>query len=856
MREKPSYRYNTNLNIIIILVWVSSKESCSKQLLPGRSLKKGQVCSYLKLSYRFICTSQTLNKNIEETKNNTDPVSGQEISTDVTTTMVTDGQVQETHMDTPVFYDGIPRTLTGCGDFLGKPIITAAGLWATTDLANAALAGSAINKTIFPQAWLDKLIGFRFMRATVKFRLVLNCNPFQSGKLLLTCIPAVHPARELATTYMRAGRTQLPNVEIDCRDSEAILEWPFISPYNFYNILEVNAPPSDWGTYRLSVLSPLVTGSGGALNCDWTLYMSLHNVELAVPICPQGKGPRKTKRAPSKTIGTEDTPKISDGLHVLGRIATAAEEIPLLSSVAGPVAWALRTGANLASSLGWSKSPMETNPSNVQRSFARYMCNSDGTDANPVLSLNHDAAIATTSQFSVTDEDEHSFKFLLTRSAFITEATWLTTDAVNTSLLSLDISPSTLYEQKTVSNPGVLTSTITQGPPVQFLTQFFKFWRGGIEIMIKMVKTDYHTGRLQISYTPSNSATVTAPNVTTTGVFSIREIVDIRTGSEICLTLPYMNSTNWTSTSQYLGQLDIRVVNVLRVPETAASQIVLLIYARAAPDFEFSGPMIPGYGNYRPPYLTQGRDLECAAIGDTSVSHLTTNFSQLSMGEAVTSVKQFLNRYGLVNIGTLPTVANAETLQYWPWMPGFVHLDSVTGLAKSTQCDGDAYSYLAHMYGYFRGGARVILRTTPLTTTTAGALNSVTASNITWQLISYTDKNTFQSGNINFGGGGAQATMFQKIAGMTAFSVQDGGPQIAGATLPYYCPSHMSRFEYYRTDSNDGGQLPIVDCQPQNVVNFTSFQGFTNYALYRSFPDDFQLIFFLGTPPVLLAQFA
>ena len=854
MREKPSYDQNTKMDIIIWFVRVSFRRvvlSNYNQVAPQR---RARIIQSLNCEAGYICFSQTLNKNTEETKNNTDPVSGQEISTDVTTTLVTDGQVQETHMDAPSFYDGIPRTLTGCEDFLGKPIIIAAGLWASTDVANATLAGSAITKSIFPQAWLDKLIGFRFMRATIKFRLVLNCNPFQSGKLILTCIPAVQDARYIATQHMRAGSTQLPNVEIDCRDSEAILEWPYISQYNFYNILEVNDPPSDWGSYRLSVLSPLTTGSGGSLNCDWTLYMSMHNVELAVPICPQGKGPRKTKRAPSKTIGTEDTHKVSDGLRILGNVAKAAEEIPLLSSIAGPAAWVFRTGANLASSLGWSKATMGTNPTPIQRSFARYMCNSDGSDANPVLALNHDAAITTTTQFSITDEDEHSFRFLLSRSSFIAEATWLTTDAVNTSILSLDISPSTLYEQKVVTS-ATGSSFITQGPPINYLSQFFKFWRGGVEVMIKMVKTDYHTGRLQISYTPSNSATVTAPNVSTTGVFAIREIVDIRTGSEICLTLPYMNSTNWTSTSQYLGQLDIRVVNVLRVPETAAPQIVLLVYVRAAPDFEYSAPMIPGYGVYKPPYLTQGRDLECAAIGDTNVSSLTTNFSELSMGESVTSVKQFINRYGLVNVTPLPTLSNAETVQFWPWMPGFTYLYQ-DDLAKQTQCDGDAYSFLAHFYGYYRGGARVIMRTTPLETTTAGKHNAVTASNITWQLASYTDKNVFQSGNINFGGGGAQTTLFTKIPGMTSFSVQDGGPQVVGAVVPYYCPTHMSRFEYFRVGSDDAGLLPIVDCQPQNVVNFTSFQGFTNYALYRSFPDDFQLIFFLGSPPVLLAQFA
>lgn len=855
MREKPSYDQNTKMDIIIWFVRVSFRRvvlSNYNQVAPQR---RARIIQSLNCEAGYICFSQTLNKNTEETKNNSDLVSGQEITTEVTTTIVTDGATQETTMDFPSFHDGIPRTLTGCEDFLGKPVIIAAGLWATTDVVNATLAGASINKAIFPQAWLDKLIGFRFMRGTVKFRLVLNCNPFQSGKLILTCAPALATERIVAARRIRAGKTQLPNVEIDCRDSEAIIEWPYISQYNFYNLFVASDPPSDWGSYQLSVLSPLVTGSGGSLNCDWTLYMSMHNVELAVPICPQGKGPRKTRRAPSKTIGTEDTPKISDGLRALGTIAAASEQIPLLSSVARPAAWVLRTGANLASSLGWSKAAMESNPSPIQRSFARYMCNSDGTDANPVLALNHDSALTTTTQFSITDEDEHSFKFLLSRSAFITQATWATTDAVNTAVLSLDISPATLYEQATVTL-GVNSALINQGPPIHYLSQFFRYWRGGVEIMIKMVKTDYHTGRLQISYTPSNVAAVTSPNVSTTGVFAIREIVDIKTGSEICLTIPYMHSTNWTSTSEYLGQLDIRVVNVLRVPETASSQIVLLVYARAAPDFEYAAPMVPAYGSFKPAYITQGRDLECAAIGDTSVSSLTTNFSQLSMGESVTSVKQFLNRYSLVNVPTVPTLVNSETLQFWPWAIGFAYGDAATSTALGTPINGDAFSSLVHLYGYYRGGARVLLRTTPLVTSTAGQLNAVTVSNVTWQLASYTTKNPIQAGDINFGGGGNQNSLFQKLAGLTSFSVQDGGPQIAGGVLPYYCNTHMSRLEYFRSDTTIGGCMPINDGQPQSVMNFTSFQGFTNYALYRSFPDDFQLIFFLGTPPLLLAQFA
>jgi hypothetical protein len=145
-------------------------------------------------------------------------------------------------------------------NFLAKPFLIKQGTWHTSDtFSGGALYSGSIAAALNGNAyWTNKLQGYMLMRAKAVIRLVINANPFQQGKLVLGVMPlASHftsPDPGFASRHISTlqGFRQLPCVEIDCRDTVAILEIPYIAPNNWYNLKTTHY---DWGTIYLNVLS-------------------------------------------------------------------------------------------------------------------------------------------------------------------------------------------------------------------------------------------------------------------------------------------------------------------------------------------------------------------------------------------------------------------------------------------------------------------------------------------------------------------------------------------------------------------------------------------------------------------------
>jgi hypothetical protein len=791
---------------------------------------------------------------------NSEPTSDTLVEAEKTTTFVEDGAKVVGSFGNTMTYSNYGGTFTGVTDFLAKPYILSSGSWSTADVRNTPIFGLTLTNAAFPAVWSNKLAGFKLMRGVMNFKLTINANPFQQGKLMMAWKPPGLPAvRDKTTTASMVMFSQLPNLEIDCRDGVALFSVPYISPQSYY----VNTGPGagstlPLGSIEIRVLAPLQVGAGGSTSINYSLYWWFSELELVAPIVPQSR----TGRIKAKTVkfSEEAKPKISDGLNGLATLATVAEGVPLLAPLAGPVAWAARVGSKIASAFGWSKPTLDSNTQPVMKNVNRTMANADGNDSLPYLGLNNDSRLQIRDDLSVYPEDEMSMRFLLSRWSFVTAFIWSASDGPTTRVYSANVGPNTLYDAGTTIINGV-TANWRVGPPVWYLAQFFQFFRGGIEVCFKIVKTDFHTGRVQISYTPNPTNSVTLPNTTTTGVYALREIVDLRTSSEIHLTLPYLSSTIWQNLKDgydMLGALSVDVINELRAPETCAQSVVVLVYYRAASDFEYAAPCLPNYNTYQPPLLIQSGVEEVVmqsgkeeaiseTIGDTILPNYNTQFTELSQGESITSIKQLLNRYAQQRFTALPSVTNGESIDFWPWAGGYYSQNPVTGVAEATSFGGDAYSNLCWLYCYFRGPARVMVRTAFADTGGIGSRNAITTTLVTANRPTTT---ILANGTPSFGAGGTSNIWFTTIEGFTGIHVMDANTGLTGGVVPYYCQTPMSIVPVTPIST---GYRPNTNDSPKSSINFTSLQAFTNFDLYRSFSDDFQFTYFIGCPPVLQA---
>jgi hypothetical protein len=734
-------------------------------------------------------------------------------------------------------------------DFLAKPQLLNTTTFTTgnadddliysVDVATALLANSY---------WTNKMQGFNLVRGTAVLRVQINANPFQQGKLLISFLPNEAPITSsgdssyaaMHTTTM-AGLRQLPCVELDLRQSVAILKIPWCAPTNWYNIKH---PDFTWGKFRINVLAQMRTGSAGETSISVFSYLHFEDFEFAAPSIPQAGGKSKGKFATKTFTKSQEAAEataagatpVADAFRLVSKASNTLSGIPILSSVMRPLSWVTGYASRIASSLGWAKPRLADAPLAVTRQYNRYLPNSDGIDTGIKLALTSDNAICISDKYSLTDQDEMSFEFLKRVSTVINRTNWSTGDAVGTSLYSILPDPLQVcgVYSKTI---GAHTVTYAQGPPIFYLAGLFNNWRGSLRYTLKIAKTDFHRGRIMITWTPTQGNSVTAPVATGNAVLALRHIVDIQEGAEITLDLPYLQAYNYLPTGLASGQLDVTVLNALRCPETCNSSIELIHYFSGGPDFEFAVPAAGTmYANpaYVAPFSPQVGVLDATSIGNGQVQSENNFYVAESIGEKFTSVKQLLSRASKFYRGSS---GNESAFTLWPWFRSVLSMTAVTGVLAQPTLGGDLYNMITQMYVWNRGSIRITVgtdSTAPMyvanTIFEGGGLNAFASSGL---LLDSNATGSFST-NVNLVSG-------------TAISVQEG-LGIMSMELPYYSLAGAS------TNYNS---LPASSTSPYDksmCLSQLTFQqaSATKANIFRSTGDNFQVSYFIGAPPLYI----
>jgi len=795
------------------------------------------------------CMPTGENNSKDESKVECDPTS--------TTCFVSNDTVVRVEYKTTPLPDEIESRLMGIRDFLAKPQLYTTVSWTTSQAFNTDILGPTSLLSLFNNVipWADKVRGFNLIRGDFIIRLVLNANPFQSGLLLARFLPNAEDRVAAGDgSYLPmhnanlVTKIQQPHVEVNCRDAVAILRIPYIAPTSY---IDVQNEGIDWGHFYITVLSPLATGSSGELNVNISMYCYLENVELAAPCVPQSD--KRSRRMSGRAYRAEeqymDDKPISSGLAIVASAADTLGRIPVLAPVTEAVSWASRVVGSLVSSFGWSKPQSETPVQPIAKQVFRYGATSDGIDLAYPLALIQDNRVRVTTQSSITDEDEMSFDFLKRIPHLHTGKgiQWTTSNATGTNLLTIYVSPLNFLVNGTTSGTGHTVTWVT-GAPWVLLGNQFSMWRGSVDFLFKFVKTQYHTGTIQVTWTPATNP-VNIPT-TSTSLLSYRDIIDIRHDSEVYFRMPYYIFQDYLSTVQgslqnyQSGVLTVDVVNELRCPETASPTIEFLVYAMAGEDFEYQ---CPSQGiTFGAPFSPQACDevIIMSGIGETVKPTASVSMSQYCVGEHFTSLKQILNRFSQTYFYEgIISGSSGSVVSVWPWYAGVLYSDPVTRAILAPNAGGDAFSWICPWYAFFRGGVRIALNQS------ATIASSVTDMSITCDVPSISNAvfgtNSHSIGthsvaswnNASFFGSGTQ------FCGVTETEYNDGS---AYANVPYYCKTPFSMMMPQTTLNASYNELS----QPLTRVVFYNQAGaLIDYSCYRSFRDDFQLSYFIGTVP-------
>lgn len=625
-------------------------------------------------------------------------------------------------------------------DFLKRPILVGVVSWSTTDVA-----GTVLNTTNFPSAFFsnsmyaDKLKNFYGFRATTKLKLVGNAERFQQGRIMLSWFPqaAINTVKYAQSMTQVIYAHQLPHVEFDCStDTDVELSCPYVSPMTHYDITSGTSP---FGTASVMVYSPLVSPTG-SVTTMLQLWAYCDDIDLSFPARPHSsavvKTRRKITRYPTRDASETEANKATKGVisTILGGVSMslgALTSVPSLMPYVSPLSWMVETARVSALALGYSKPNNSEPASKMSNTHFHQMTNVNGVDQSINLGLFADNQLAGIPNFCSTTADEMSLNFINQIPCYYYTGSWSLSESVETSKLLVSNSPSSFYQTDTYFGVSYIHPT-----PLHYMANLFSYWRGSITYRFKIIKTEFHTGRLLFSFDPGASAgAFTLTN--TSGIY--REIFDLRLANEFVVTVPYVSNTPYKSVGEGTGAVSLIVETPLRAPATVSNTVAILVEVCGGPDYELAvpkpcpyTPVIPGL-SVGPGFASEIDSLGLApvpeevlspqALGEDSVTN-ATNSSQLSthesltgeidsggvvpsalcVGERILSVRQLLKRFQMYS----SPYTGALQGPLYTMSPNQIRINPFPSVLGTTvRLPVDYVDFIGLLFGYRRGSVRI-----------------------------------------------------------------------------------------------------------------------------------------------------
>jgi len=369
------------------------------------------------------------------------------------------------------------------------------------------------------------------------------------------------------------------------------------------------------------------------------------------------------------------------------------------------------------------------------------------------------------------------------------------------------------------------------------MSYMFDAWRGSFDIIVKLVKTEFHSGRLQVTWTPTNAISTGPTN--NTSMLALRTIIDIREGNEFRINLPFLIGHNYLGGGEYSGQLDIRVLNLLRAPETCAQNIDCLVYVCGGDDFEYAIPKFIGSGvgmSFSPQAGNRGSCIDCIideGVGGGKIDSLSITPAYESIGESFTHIRQHLKKFCL----TFVTSTSDTAVALNPNTYGIVNMTAVSGVTKAGFFIGDPYSLFASMYLFFKGGVNVKIKPTKANDNTVVANVFPTGANVQIETAAAYDSQALDP-------------LAGIYPGLNGYGIHDPTSSQDAFSVPYQSRFNMSFTRPVYTQNT----FTFNTTDPSLRLHLACSAGTFNTVTYnRSVREDFRFGYFTGCLPVLIS---
>lgn len=746
--------------------------------------------------------------------------------------------------------DGREHTIK---NFLERPIPLTNFEWGVGVSQYATLYTAEFPDAVLTQQlYQQKLYGFLGLRSDLKFRLQVNAQPFQAGRLIMAWLPyykylgtRVDQNFDFDTAQSMVSLTGCPHVEIDLSQSTtATLIVPYSSPLSYYNLV---TGLGYWGKLYIKVYSPLTDTSGsGQLDC--TLWFNFENPLLAFPT---GVPIASSSLNPIAQVGDEEfvAEKDRSFSSAASKLADALRTVPHvleIEQITRPVAWAADRASDILKFFGLSKMESANVPSYFKQSPAKFLANSDGVNMSHSLSLLLGNAIETMPDMVPESRDEMALSHITSTPTYYTHFSWSTSQTTGNQLFEVGVHP-LIYQSADSGTRTVTPSFLT------FAACAFVFWRGSIDFTFKFIKTKFHSGRCRIFFQPG----ATAFN-SSNADYNYSQVVDIRSETDVKFSVPYVSVKPWCRMSDQgslnvTGTLYVEVLNDLRAVSSVASSIDVLVEVSGGSDFELAAPTSP---IIQPVYITsssssslrkligkvraqvgeevpreqeQENAINSDQLGD-KIDMGGWNLNLAMIGEKCLSLRQLYKRSSL---SASITLSSPGSICLAPFSPQL--FDSRVAGGSTTAVPTSFVDYFNNLYAFWRGGVNLKIISSALTT------NRVSVEAV----LSYPTSNGEGQQTLP-----TQSTLVSStipaINGRSSDPVQIVFQELEGCidiTCPYYSEVHMSPV----SDYTFGNGNVLLNMYPPYLVVISNLPAGT-YNVFRSASDSYQVGYLIGPP--------
>jgi len=737
-------------------------------------------------------------------------------------------------------------------DYFSRPRQIASYTWSTS--ATSANFGPWSNYFSAPEL-RNRYHYLNLFKGDMVVRFVINGTPFNYGLDIAAYFPRYEfndgdgTAATSVVQCLQRHHVELDPSSVNSQD----LRLPFVLEQPFLGISSQSATAfADMGTIFVSSLTNMqstATASPAALTVSVYAWLEEMTVGGPTPVLftPAAPGPSKSWQAMSKLASGHESGSgpVSSVASAVATAAGALKGVPLLSAGATAVEVAAKAASSLATFLGFSRPLVVDPPSFMRPQMTGPVPHVLSADTAMSLTLDPRQGVPVSGMtYGFSAADEMAYAYITSRWGLITQFNWAQNSTVGAALTVVGVSPCNTYVASGTYYPT----------PVAYLALPHTYWTGGLEYRVKVVATQYHSGRMLIRYVPyAGSGGYTVEPYTTSAADCC--VLDLSTEQEILLQVPWCSASVVLPTGQAFiaeytydyryanGYLEFIALSPLQAPLPTA-QVTVNVWVRGSSDLQLLVPDLSTVRNY----TASGPDpLGREAIITPRVCRLTAgvvrdfNPLQQVVGEDAPSVRALVKRYvadcvadplgGAIIVANQTYISDVVIDQ----RPFDALRTSIAGASIATGFVG----YFGKMYLGARGGMRYKVFSVPAGTTTytdhtlfAGRVKTTAGT----QVGVATLDNPGDVLDIWYAGSSRGIILNKNLQGALEF------------TLPDYQPTLFRPTWHYGALAAPYDQADAADVTWVVSLGSVVTAGFPFLSILEAASEDFSFFWFQGCP--------